>query len=584
MTTATQQLDAGRPNATQMDMFSIPPPNPKGIIPVRKTKPPRENKMRDYQERAVADIRRLMARHRRVMYALPTGSGKTELALYIIAKYIAAGLPVLWLTHHEDLVGQTLRRAAAYGIPVWNAYAKRTYNSSALNVQSILKARNLPHNFSRGLLVVDEAHHATAKTWIQSILEWPGHVLGLTATPWRLSKREGFDHIFDALGVGIDTKSLQARGHLAQAEIIAPHGFLGRGVPISSTGEYNLNSVSQDNRTAMVELPVQDWLRLAPDKKSIFYAVDQHAAVVQAKMLRAAGKTVGILISDKTKLTDVPRDISTDREQVIAGFEAGAIQCLVNVMIATEGFDCPSAEVVSIGRLTKSIALYRQMVGRALRAMGDKIALIIDSVGVCLDPDVGSPFEPIDWSLQPRSVTDQKPAPMRACNGGLEEDDHGCGFANLLGARRCSECHTSFGKPCPRCKQFRWWSSWELDIDDDPDNCLMCAKERRRRREREEYAQSVEGRVFNAAWEPARRFTDETKGQSINWAQLKRRVHAPFNRVVAVDLADYPHDPNDVLGKSVNVAIRARNGKVTRRRTRLIWRGEYNGAIRYVGL
>ena len=584
MIAATQQIDAGHPDATQMDMFSIPPPNPKGIIPVRKPKPPRENKMRDYQERAVAEIRRLMARHRRVMYVLPTGSGKTELALYIIAKYIAAGLPVLWLTHHEDLVEQTLRRAASYGIPVWNAYAKRTYRSSALNVQSILKARNVPHNFRRGLLVVDEAHHATAKTWIQSILEWPGHVLGLTATPWRLSKREGFDHIFDVLGVGIEVKELQKRGHLAEAELITPHGFLGRGVPLSTTGDYDLGAIPEDNRTALIELPVDDWLRIAPDRQTIFYAVDQDAAVAQAEMLQAAGKTVGILISDELKLTRVPRGIETNRQEAIRLFGTREIQALVNVMIAMEGFDCPHAEAVVVGRLTKSIAYYRQMVGRALRPMADKTAVIIDTAGVCLDPQVGSPFEPIEWSLKPRNVTDPKPAPMRGCNGGLQEDDAGCGAANLLGARRCEICDAPFGKSCPRCKRFRWWSSWELDIDDHPDNCLMCAKEQRRRREREEYAQSVEGRVFNAAWEPARRFTDQTKGQSINWAQLKRRVHAPFNRVVAVDLADYAHDPNDVLGKTVNVAIRARSGKVTKRRTRLIWRGKYKGAIRYVGL
>ena len=52
------------------------------------------------------------------------------------------------------------------------------------------------------LLVVDEAHHATARGWTRAMRYWPGRVMGMTATPWHLSKKEGFDHLFDALVCG----------------------------------------------------------------------------------------------------------------------------------------------------------------------------------------------------------------------------------------------------------------------------------------------------------------------------------------------------------------------------------------------
>ena len=45
-------------------------------------------------------------------------------------------------------------------------------------------------------MVIDEAHHATAESWARAMKQWPGPVLGMTATPWRLSQREGFDHLF----------------------------------------------------------------------------------------------------------------------------------------------------------------------------------------------------------------------------------------------------------------------------------------------------------------------------------------------------------------------------------------------------
>ena len=75
---------------------------------------------------------------------------------------------------------------------------------------------------SDDLLVIDEAHHATADGWERAIDQWPGRVIGLTATPWRLSVREGFDHLFSKLHCGPQVSELQTDGWLCQARVLMP--------------------------------------------------------------------------------------------------------------------------------------------------------------------------------------------------------------------------------------------------------------------------------------------------------------------------------------------------------------------------
>ena len=72
------------------------------------------------------------------------------------------------------------------------------------------------------LLIIDEAHHAAAKGWERAIRQWPGKVLGMTATPWRLSRKEGFDHLFGDLILGPQVGELQNDEFLCQANMLVP--------------------------------------------------------------------------------------------------------------------------------------------------------------------------------------------------------------------------------------------------------------------------------------------------------------------------------------------------------------------------
>ena len=75
---------------------------------------------------------------------------------------------------------------------------------------------------SEDLLVIDEAHHATAPGWERAVEQWPGRVVGLTATPWRLDKNQGFNQLFGQLLVGPQIKDMQSNGWLAKDRVLMP--------------------------------------------------------------------------------------------------------------------------------------------------------------------------------------------------------------------------------------------------------------------------------------------------------------------------------------------------------------------------
>ena len=67
-------------------------------------------------------------------------------------------------------------------------------------------------------MIIDEAHHATAKGWERAVSRFPGKAVGMTATPWRLSQKEGFNHLFKELVCGPDVPDLQGLDFLCDAK------------------------------------------------------------------------------------------------------------------------------------------------------------------------------------------------------------------------------------------------------------------------------------------------------------------------------------------------------------------------------
>ena len=232
-----------------------------------------------------------------------------------------------------------------------------------------------------GMIVIDEAHHALAKTYKGMWDRFPNaKFLGLTATPCRLNGK-GFTDLFDVLVQSWSVPEFISKGRLATYDFVSikSDGVTQRLIDSlqkrGADGDYQNKEMDMLlNKKPSIERLYQSLEEFGKDRKGIVYAINISHAQKITKLYQEHG-VKAIAIDSKTP--------ATERQKDIEAFKKGDIQVLVNVDIFSEGFDCPDVEFVQLARPTLSLAKYLQMVGRGLRvAKGKKNCVIIDNVGL----------------------------------------------------------------------------------------------------------------------------------------------------------------------------------------------------------
>ncbi len=232
-----------------------------------------------------------------------------------------------------------------------------------------------------GMIVIDEAHHALAKTYKEMWERFPNaKFLGLTATPCRLNGK-GFTDLFDILVQSWSVPEFISKGRLATYDFVSikSDGVTQRLIDSlqkrGADGDYQNKEMDMLlNKKPSIERLYRSLDEFGKDRKGIVYAINISHAQKITKQYQEHG-VKAIAIDSKTP--------ATERQQDIEAFKKGDIQVLVNVDIFSEGFDCPDVEFVQLARPTLSLAKYLQMVGRGLRvAKGKKNCVIIDNVGL----------------------------------------------------------------------------------------------------------------------------------------------------------------------------------------------------------
>ena len=232
-----------------------------------------------------------------------------------------------------------------------------------------------------GMIVIDEAHHALAKTYKGMWDRFPkAKFLGLTATPCRLNGK-GFTDLFDVLVQSWSVPEFISKGRLATYDFVSikSDGVTQRLIDSlqkrGADGDYQNKEMDMLlNKKPSIERLYRSLEEFGKDRKGIVYAINISHAQKITKLYQENG-VKAIAIDSKTP--------ATERQQDIEAFKKGDIQVLVNVDIFSEGFDCPDVEFVQLARPTLSLAKYLQMVGRGLRvAKGKKNCIIIDNVGL----------------------------------------------------------------------------------------------------------------------------------------------------------------------------------------------------------
>lgn len=342
----------------------------------------KEIKLFDYQEDMKERIEKALRLHRSVMAQMPTGTGKTYLLTAAIDSFVEdnPNTKVWIVAHRKELVSQieeTIKKFYSYS---------SSKNKSLLVSVKAMSIQWLARHYNEieeepGMIVIDEAHHALAKTYKEMWERFPkAKFLGLTATPCRLNGK-GFTDLFDVLVQSWNIPEFISKGRLATYDFVSikSDGVTQRLIDSlqkrGADGDYQNKEMDMLlNKRPSIERLYQSFEEYGKDRKGIVYAINiSHAKKIMELYQEHGIKAVAI--DSKTPAAERQADIET--------FKKGDIQVLVNVDIFSEGFDCPDVEFVQLARPTLSLAKYLQMVGRGLRvAKGKKNCVIIDNVGL----------------------------------------------------------------------------------------------------------------------------------------------------------------------------------------------------------
>ena len=335
----------------------------------------------DYQEDMKARIEKALCLHRSVMAQMPTGTGKTYLLTAVIDSFVRANPKAkVWIVaHRRELVSQideTVRKFHSYS----SATSSLLSSVKAMSIQWLMRHYDEIEE-EPGMIVIDEAHHALAKTYKEMWERFPkAKFLGLTATPCRLNGK-GFTDLFEVLVQSWGVPEFISKGRLATYDFVSikSDGVTQRLIDSlqkrGADGDYQNKEMDMLlNKKPSIERLYRSLEEFGKDRKGIVYAINISHAQKITKLYQEHG-VKAIAIDSKTP--------ATERQQNIEAFKKGDIQVLVNVDIFSEGFDCPDVEFVQLARPTLSLAKYLQMVGRGLRvAKGKKNCVIIDNVGL----------------------------------------------------------------------------------------------------------------------------------------------------------------------------------------------------------
>ena len=346
-------------------------------------------KMRPYQENAIAGAFKAWEDNTSALIVLPTGLGKTVVFSEIVRRFQPVRSMVI--AHREELIFQAaekIKRVTGLdgGVEMGELRADGWFGTPPPYVISTVQTqcsggdgggrmtKFLPRDF--GLVVVDEAHHATAGTYRRVIDYYRQNpdckILGVTATPDRADE-EALGKVFDA--VAYDYQILDA---IRQGWLVPVHQQM---VTVESMDFSNIKTTAGDlNQGELAEVMEEEdnlqrvavpTVEICGNRRAIVFATTVRQAERLCEIINRYRPDKAVWICGKT---DKER-----RRKMLADFKAGVVQYVVNVGVLTEGFDDSGVEVIVMARPTKSRALYAQMAGRGTRPH-DSIAHLLGDI------------------------------------------------------------------------------------------------------------------------------------------------------------------------------------------------------------
>ena len=284
----------------------------------------KEIKLFDYQEDMKERIEKALRLHRSVMAQMPTGTGKTYLLTAVIDSFVSNNpMEKVWIVaHRRELVSQideTVRK--------FHSYSASNTSSLLLSVKAMSIQWLMRHydeiEEEPGMIVIDEAHHALAKTYKEMWERFPkAKFLGLTATPCRLNGK-GFTDLFDILVQSWSVPEFISKGRLATYDFVSikSDGMTQRLIDSlqkrGADGDYQNKEMDMLlNKKPSIERLYQSLEEFGKDRKGIVYAINISHANAIAEFYREHG-IAAVAIDSKTP--------ASERRMLIERFKASSL-------------------------------------------------------------------------------------------------------------------------------------------------------------------------------------------------------------------------------------------------------------------
>ena len=364
--------------------------------------------LKEYQStvsfKAIDELKNSAARF---VIQMPTGSGKTRVAMEVISQFVNESdkdVKVLWLAHQKELCSQAFQCF----IEVWSHLKSKKLdlfrlwddgdktllpnkleNSSVIigNFQKLYsELTKSPSKFesinnSLDLIIIDEAHKAIAPTYkkvVDNLSSIKTKVIGLTATPGRSIDNEesnkSLSDFFHNKIITIPDKPQGVISYLRDIKVLSKAIY----DRIHTEEKITLSKKQREYMEQFLELPPQILKQLTNDKvrnfellkkidlqiknnpeaKILFFGLN----IAHSKFICAILNTLGIKASHVDGKTSLNR-----RASILESFKKGELNVLCNERLMSTGFDAPKTDTIVIARPTFSIVLYSQIIGRGLR-------------------------------------------------------------------------------------------------------------------------------------------------------------------------------------------------------------------------
>ena len=347
---------------------------------------------RPYQVAAIEAARNQLRQYNSTVIVLPTGLGKTVVASKLIAEWEQGNC--LFLAHTRELIEQAADKLAIEigyrpGIEMnIQSVENDTLWQGGLavvgSVQTMYGDRRLKkyskHPF--GLIIIDECHHAIASTYSKVVNYFQAlnpncKIIGITATPNR-ADGTALGLMFESVAYQMSINDAVNDGWLVpvvqEYVVVDSLSFDGIKSKKNEFGESDFNATQLEELLVAEEMlhkmAVPTLEKVGDRPTLIFTASVRHAHELAAVLNRYKPNSAAAV--DGT----TPKD---QRKDIVRDFSEGRIQFLANCSVFTEGFDTPNCSAIVMGRPTKSLSLYAQMLGRGLRPLPNTVDGVTDA-------------------------------------------------------------------------------------------------------------------------------------------------------------------------------------------------------------